>query len=176
MDFPGCSDSKEATCNAGDLGSTPGLGRFSWRRERLPALVFWPREFHRLYSPRGRKESDTTERLALSLALFTVALQCCVIFCCTAKWIHLYVDPLCFGFPSPLAETWMDLETVTQIEVRKRNTSMWNLRKWCRWTYLQSRNRDTHVEKKNIRTPREEMGGGMNWEVGIDIHTLICIK
>ena len=25
--FPGGSDSKESTCNAGDLGSIPGLGR-----------------------------------------------------------------------------------------------------------------------------------------------------
>ena len=29
MDFPGGSDSKESTCNAGDLGSIPGLGRLS---------------------------------------------------------------------------------------------------------------------------------------------------
>ena len=27
MDFPGGSDSKETACNAGDLGSIPGLGR-----------------------------------------------------------------------------------------------------------------------------------------------------
>ena len=27
MGFPGGSDSKESTCNAGDLGSVPGLGR-----------------------------------------------------------------------------------------------------------------------------------------------------
>ena len=26
--FPGGSDSKESTCDAGDLGSIPGLGRF----------------------------------------------------------------------------------------------------------------------------------------------------
>ena len=26
--FPGSSDSKESACNVGDLGSTPGLGRF----------------------------------------------------------------------------------------------------------------------------------------------------
>ena len=32
-----------------------------WNRERLPTPVFWPREVHGLYSPRGRKESDTTE-------------------------------------------------------------------------------------------------------------------
>ena len=34
-------------------------------RERLPTPVFWPGEFHRLYIPWGRKESDTTERLSL---------------------------------------------------------------------------------------------------------------
>ena len=33
----------------------------------LPTPVFWPGEFHELYSPWGRKESDTTERLSLSL-------------------------------------------------------------------------------------------------------------
>ena len=32
-----------------------------WRRERLPTPVFWPREFHGLYSPWGHKESDNTE-------------------------------------------------------------------------------------------------------------------
>ena len=37
-----------------------------WRSERLPTLVFWPGEFHGLYSPWGRKESDTTERLSLT--------------------------------------------------------------------------------------------------------------
>ena len=52
--------------NAGDPGSTPGLGRFPWRRERLPAPVFWCGELHGLYSPWGHKESDTTERLSLS--------------------------------------------------------------------------------------------------------------
>ena len=36
-----------------------------WRRERLPTPVFWPREFHGLYTPWGRKESDQTEQLSL---------------------------------------------------------------------------------------------------------------
>ena len=36
------------------------------RRERLPTPVFWPREFHGLYSPWGRKESDMTEQLSLT--------------------------------------------------------------------------------------------------------------
>ena len=42
------------------------LERIPWR-ERLPIPVFWPREFHELYSPWGCKESDTTERLSPSL-------------------------------------------------------------------------------------------------------------
>ena len=67
LGFPGGSDSKESTCNVGDLGSIPGLGRslgegkaslmaqvvknppamqfdswvgkIRWRRERLPTPV-----------------------------------------------------------------------------------------------------------------------------------------
>ena len=44
----------------------PWIGKMPWRRERLPLPVFWPGEFYRLYSPWGRKELDTTERLSLS--------------------------------------------------------------------------------------------------------------
>ena len=33
-------------------------------KQRLPTPVFWPGEFHGLYSPWGRKESDTNERLS----------------------------------------------------------------------------------------------------------------
>ena len=41
-----------------------------WRKERLPTPVFWPGEYHGLYSPWGREESDTTERLSLHFASF----------------------------------------------------------------------------------------------------------
>ena len=34
----------------------PWVGKIPWRRERLPTPVFWPREFHGLYSPWGCKE------------------------------------------------------------------------------------------------------------------------
>ena len=37
-----------------------------WRKDRVPTPVIWPGEFHGLYSPRGGKESDTTEQLALA--------------------------------------------------------------------------------------------------------------
>ena len=36
-----------------------------WKRERLLTPVFWPGEFHKLYSPWGHKELDMTERLSL---------------------------------------------------------------------------------------------------------------
>ena len=49
------------------MGHIPGLGRFPWRRERLPTPVFWPGEFQGLYSPWGPKELDMTERLSLPL-------------------------------------------------------------------------------------------------------------
>ena len=39
----------------------PWVGKFPWRRERLPPPVFWPGEFRGLCSPWGRKESDMTE-------------------------------------------------------------------------------------------------------------------
>ena len=60
------------------------------------------------------------------------------------------------------------------------NAYMWNLENWYRWTGLQGQNRDTDVENKCMNTKGEsgvEGGvGGMNWEIGSDIYTLICIK
>ena len=53
---------------------------------------------------------------------------------------------------------------------------MWNLEKWYRGTYLQSRNRDTDVENKRMDTKGGKGGGGMNWETGIDIYALRRIK
>ena len=63
--FPCGSAGKESSCNVGDLGSIPGLGRSPWRMERLPTPVFWPGEFHGLSSPWGHKESDMTQQLLL---------------------------------------------------------------------------------------------------------------
>jgi len=68
--LPGGSAGKESTCNAGDLGSIPGLGRSPGEGKGCwNTPVFWPGEFHGLYSPWGHKESDTTERLSLHLLL-----------------------------------------------------------------------------------------------------------
>ena len=52
---------------------TPGLPlvwKIPWRRERLSTPVFWPGEFHGLYSPWGSKQLDMTEWLSLSLSKY----------------------------------------------------------------------------------------------------------
>ena len=71
MGFPCGSAGKESAYNVGDMGSIPGLGRSPGERKGYPRL------YSRLYSthacihglyPWGRKESDMTERLSLSLS------------------------------------------------------------------------------------------------------------
>ena len=69
MGFPGGSDGKESACNVRDLGSIPGLGRSSGGGRGNPfqcSCLENPHGQRSLagYSPRGRKESDTTERLS----------------------------------------------------------------------------------------------------------------
>ena len=71
MGFPCGSAGKESACNAGDQSSIPWLGR-SPGEGKVPTPVFWPGEFHGLYSPWGCKELDKTEQLSLSLSLFRV--------------------------------------------------------------------------------------------------------
>ena len=46
--------------------SIPGLGRSPGEGKRLPIPVFWPEEFHGLYSSWGHKELNMAERLSLS--------------------------------------------------------------------------------------------------------------
>ena len=45
------------------------VGKIPWRREWLPTPVFWPGEFHVLYSPWDCKESDMTEWLSQHTAI-----------------------------------------------------------------------------------------------------------
>ena len=49
-----------------ETGFDPWVVKIPQRRERLSTLVFWPGEFHGLYSPWGCKESVTTEQLSLT--------------------------------------------------------------------------------------------------------------
>ena len=58
--------SKESACNAGDVGSVPGLGRSSGWKHGNPLLYSFLEKFHGQrnlagYSPWGHKESDKTK-------------------------------------------------------------------------------------------------------------------
>ena len=62
------------------------ISKIPWRREWLPTPIFLPGETHGQrnlegYRPQGRKESHTTERLTLSLSVFTFLLL----------WVGLYI-------------------------------------------------------------------------------------
>ena len=63
---------KASVCNAGDTGSIPGSGRSPGEGNWQPTPVLLPEKFHGWrsligYSPRGRKESDLTERFHFHL-------------------------------------------------------------------------------------------------------------
>ena len=51
------------------------------------------------------------------------------------------------------------------------NAYMWNLEKWYKWPYLQSRNRVTNIENKLMDIKGDELGD-WDWH----IYTLLCIK
>ena len=67
--------------NAERLGFNSWVRKIGWRRDRLPTPVFWPGEFHGLYSLWGRKELDTTEWLSLSLSPKTIPLISSLVEC-----------------------------------------------------------------------------------------------
>ena len=69
LGFPGGSDDEESTCNAGDQGLLPGSGRSPGGRHSNPLQYSCLENPHGQrslpdYSPRGRKELDTTEQLS----------------------------------------------------------------------------------------------------------------
>ena len=91
---------KEPACQAGDLGSIPGLGRFPWRRKWQPTPLFLSRKSHGQRSlvrcsPWGCKESDTTWQL-------------------NNHHLPFYLRYFCCGFRSK------SLEAVSQIQVLER--------------------------------------------------------
>ena len=85
-------------------------------------------------------------------------------------------------------ETWMDIETVIQSEVSQKEKNKYHI--LMHVCGIQKNGTDelvckaeieTQMQRTNVWTPSGESrgwggGGGMNWEIGIDIYALICIK
>ena len=67
LGFPSGSAGKESTCNAGNLGSIPGLGKSSGEGNSCPLQCSALENFMDCISSWGLKVSDTTEQLSLLL-------------------------------------------------------------------------------------------------------------
>ena len=65
LGFPGGSTGKKPACNAGDLGSIPGLGWSPGERKGYPLQYSGLENSMDESNPWGRKELDMTERLSL---------------------------------------------------------------------------------------------------------------
>ena len=77
-----------------------------------------------------------------------------------------YYSAIKRNWTGSFVEMWMDLEIVVHCEVKSErekqilcvNTSMWNLEKWYRWTYLQGKIKDTDVENMWTQQGKGRMG------------------
>ena len=81
------------------------------------------------------------------------------------------------------AETWMDLETVIQSEVSQKEKNKYRiLTHTCGiWKngiddLICKAEIETQTQGTDVWIPRGEGEGGMKWEIGFDIYTVLCIK
>ena len=101
-----------------------------WRRKWQPTPVFLPGESHGRrslagYSSRGRKESDTTERLHLLTYL--------------SYYKGQYSQS--YGFPSSHVRLW-----------ERDNKKGWVLKNWSLWTMVLQKTLESPLDKKKIKT------------------------
>ena len=82
---------------------------------------------------------------------------------------------------------WMNIETVIQSEVSQKEKNKYRILTHICGTQKNGTDElvrraeiETQMQRTNVWTPRVEVagggGGGMNWEIGIDMYTLIRIK
>ena len=70
----------------------PWVGKIPWGRESLPTAVFWPGEFHGLYSPWDHKVSDATEWLSFTGSLYYWLAMGCVTIYLNSQNLFPYVE------------------------------------------------------------------------------------
>ena len=72
----------------------------------------------------------------------------------------------------PFAATRMDLEVVTLSEVKSEREKQISYD----ITYVESKKNLTDLENELMVTRGEGLGGGIDWEFGIDMYTLLYLK
>ena len=83
----------------------------------------------------------------------------------------------------PFAATWMNLETIIQSEVSLKEKGKYRIillicgiQKNGTDELICTAKIESQMQKINLQLPRGERGGGMNWEIGINIYPLLNIK
>ena len=128
-------------------------------------------------------------------ALFTIARtqkqpKCPV----TDEWLKIwyiyimeYYSAIKRNKTESFVEMWMDLKTDIQSEVSQKEKNKYYILIHICGTQKNGTDEmvcraeiETQMQRTKVWTPRGESGGGgggvMNWEFGIDIYILICIK
>ena len=116
--FPGSSDSKEFTCNTGDLGSMPGLGRSPGGGDGNPLQYFCLENPHGQrslvgYSPEGLQELDMTE----------VTYLACISISIMEYYLVMRKKEIL-----PFVTTLMDFDSMMLSEIRQRKI---NTTRYC---------------------------------------------
>ena len=85
-------------------------------------------------------------------------------------------------------ETWMDLETVIQTEVSQKEKNKYHIlthicgtqkngtdEPVCR-AEIETDVENKHMDTKGGKPQGDGVGGVLNWAIGIDLYTVMCIK
>ena len=95
--------------------------KIHWRRNRLPTPVFWPGEFHGLYSAGGHKELDMAKQPSLSLQIVGNIMGLLIIFSCHF-WLIVEVDEsrshiLLCGFSWHISKVWRNFKNLFNYKI-----------------------------------------------------------
>ena len=186
--LPGGSEVKESACNAGDLGSIPGSGRFPWRRKWQPTPVFLPGEshgrrslvgytVHRVaksrtslvgYTVHRVAESDTTERLhfhflSKSLQMVTAAMKLK-----DTPWKKSYDQPRqhvkkqsCYFTNKGLSSQSFGFSS-SHVWIWELNCKeSWVPKNWCFWTVVLEKTLESPLDCKEIQPVHPK--GNQSW-------------
>ena len=85
------------------------------------------------------------------------------------------MTPMDWGLQGSSIHGILQVRILEWVAISFSNSLYANLKKKkSKWTYLQNKNKLTNLENRFMVT--REKGGGIDWEVGIDMYTLLFLK